>query len=123
MSSPPSSEAPPYYVLVSQSASPAGPQPAGVVYKTFSHPIIEYHYADDDPHALLPRSANEHVLVLDYDHSDLVLPVAQSLSTDLAVVGVRVADAPATSTATEDNTASRNNKMYVIETTAVPPGM
>lgn len=123
MSSPPSSEAPPYYVLVSQAAPPAGSQSVGGVYKSFSHPIIQYHYADDHPHALLPQSPNEHVLVLDYDHSDLALPVAQSLSTELAVVGVRVTDAPATATATEDNTAFRNNKMYVIETTAVPPEM
>ena len=124
MSSPPSSspaDSPPFYVLVSQTPLPSAASATGAACKSFSHPIIEYHYADDLPHALLPQSAQEHVLVLDYDPTTPAVTTAQSLSTDLAVLGVKVTDAPAASSTTDDAPIpKRNGKIYVIETTAVP---
>ena len=124
MSSPPSSSAgdtPPHYVLVSQTPLVSTSTAPGPSFKSFSHPVIEYHYADDLPHALLPRSTQEHVLVLDYDSASASQPVAQSLSTDLAVLDVKVTDAPAASSVTDDAPIPRRNgKIYVIETTAVP---
>ena len=106
---------PPSYVLVSHalaSSSVAGPS------TTLSHATIEYHYADDSPHALLPRTPEEHVLVLDYDPTQVPLPTAQSLSPDLAVKGVKVVDAPGAGVAPDEG--PRNNKLYVIETSATP---
>lgn len=110
------SSEPPYYVLISHSLplpSTVGPT------TTFSHPTIEYHYADDSPHNFLPRTPEEHVIVLDFDPSDSTAPTAQSLSLDLAVKGVKVADAPGASTTNEDG--PMNKKMYVIETSTSPP--
>lgn len=106
---------PPSYVLVSHSLtapSAAGPS------TTLSHATIEYHYADDSPHDLLPRTPGEHVLVLDYDPAHVPAPTAQSLSPDLAVKGVKVADAPGAGVAAEEG--PRNNKIYVIETSVTP---
>lgn len=91
---------PPYYVLV---------QHAGALL----HPHIEYHYADDSPHALLPRTPDEHVLVVDY--ASPAAPVAHSLTPSLALTGLRVAPAPA-----DDVDAPRNPNMYILESTSVP---
>jgi hypothetical protein len=124
MSSPPSSSAgdtSPYYVLVSQTPVASSAATGGPSFKSFIHPVIEYHYADDLPHALLPQTAQEHVLVLDYDPTTGTVPIAHSLSTDLAVLGVKVTDVPAASSVTDDAPIlKRNGKIYVIETTAVP---
>lgn len=98
---------PPYYVLVAHSQS----LPAST---SLSHPLIEYHYADDPPVSLLPRLADEHVLVLDYDPARPGPPTVKSLSPDLVVSAVKVADAPGAAVAGEP--ALRNNSMYVIET-------
>ncbi|KAI0094688.1 hypothetical protein BDY19DRAFT_36437 [Irpex rosettiformis] len=106
---------PPSYVLISHcltSPSVAGPS------TTLSHATIEYHYADDSPHDLLPRTPGEHVLVLDYDPAQVPLPTAQSLSPDLAVQGVKVADAPGAGVTPDEG--PRNNKIYVIETSVIP---
>ena len=124
MSSPPSSgaeEHPPHYILVSQSPLPSGPTTTRLPYKSFTHPLIEYHYADDLPHALLPQNPQEHVLVLDYDPTNATPPIAQSLSTDLAVLGVKATEAPASGSATDDNpNPKKNSQIYVIETTQIP---
>jgi hypothetical protein len=104
---------PPYYVLVAHSLtapSAAGPS------TTLSHPTIEYHYADDSPHNLLPETPGEHVLVLDYNTP--IMPTSQSLSSELAVKGVKVADAPGAGVALDEG--PRNNKIYVIETSVTP---
>ena len=70
---------------------------------------------------LLPQSPHEQVLILDYDPANITAPVAQSLSPDLAVVGVNVAEAPAASSAIDDNPNPRSNScIYVIETTNTP---
>ncbi|KAJ3552001.1 hypothetical protein NM688_g4388 [Phlebia brevispora] len=114
-----SSSLPPYYILVSHPPILADQSaPTTASYTTFSHPTVEYHYADDLPHALLPQSSGEHVLVLDYDPNGESVPVAQSLSTELAVTGVKVTEAPGAVTVEEDGL--RNNKIYVLETTSIP---
>ena len=87
-------------------------------YTTFSHPTVEYHYADDMPNALLPQSPGEHVLVLDYDPHRPMTPVAKSLSTNITVVGVKVAEAPGAPSPEEEG--PRNDKMYVLETATLP---
>ncbi|KAI0704884.1 hypothetical protein BC835DRAFT_1410224 [Cytidiella melzeri] len=106
---------PPFYVLVSHSLT--APSTAGSS-TTLSHPIVEYHYADDSPHNLLPRTNGEHVFVLDYNEAHLTSPTAHSLSSDLAVRGVKVADAPGAGVVADEG--PKNNKIYVIETSATP---
>ncbi|KAI0639328.1 hypothetical protein C8Q77DRAFT_1152311 [Trametes polyzona] len=107
---------PPYYLLVSHSQPLSDPAVAPST--SLSHPVIEYHYADDAPNSLLPQFPGEHVLVLDYDPARPASPVVQSLSPDLAVSAVKVADAPGAAVAGEP--ALRNNSMYLIETTTRP---
>ncbi|CCM00950.1 uncharacterized protein FIBRA_02997 [Fibroporia radiculosa] len=111
-----SPEEPPYYVLISHNSLLNNVSvPAS---SSLAHPsVIQYHYADDSPHALLPQYPGEHILVLDYDPSKLTLPTVKSLSSDLAVSGLRVTDAPGAGAA--DDEPKRNDKMYILETTAV----
>lgn len=113
MSSP---EEPPYYILVSQSSTLNNP--SGPASTSLSHPIIEYHYADDSPHALLPQYPGEHILVIDYDPARFQTPAVKSLSADLAVTGLRITDAPGAGVA--DDEPFRNDKMYILETTTMP---
>ncbi|KAI0079583.1 hypothetical protein K474DRAFT_1591668 [Panus rudis PR-1116 ss-1] len=102
---------PPHYVLVSHSSSLNNQS----VPTTFSHPIVEYHYADDSPRNLLPRSPDEQVLILDYPEQ--AAPTAKSLSPDVAVTGVKVTDAPG---AAGHEGGPKNNKIYVLDTTTLP---
>ena len=107
---------PPYYVLISHSQCLNN---ASVPTSTsLSHPVIEYHYADDAPASLLPRHPAEHVLVLDYDPARSGVPIVKSLSPDLVVSALKVADAPGAAVVGES--AMANNSMYVIETTPKP---
>ncbi|KAH9946690.1 hypothetical protein B0H21DRAFT_822605 [Amylocystis lapponica] len=108
-------EAPPYYILISHNALLSSPVPAST---SLSHPIIEYHYADDSPHSLLPQFPGEHVLVLDCHSPNRPLLTVQSLSTELAATGVKVSDAPGAGVA--DDEPNRNDKMYILETTTLP---
>lgn len=57
------------------------------------------------------------MLVLDYDPRRGLPPVASSLSTNLAVIGVKVTEAPGAAT---DEEGPRNDKMYVLDTTTMP---
>jgi len=103
---------PPYYILVSHS-------PSSLPLSTsLSHPIIHYHYRDDSPLPILPKSPNDQVLILDYDPSTSRLnPAARSLSHNVAVTGVKVADAPGAGASAEGGEQAVNDKMYIIETT------
>ncbi|EIN13523.1 hypothetical protein PUNSTDRAFT_41077 [Punctularia strigosozonata HHB-11173 SS5] len=105
---------PPCYILVSHPTAPAAGSSATV--SSFSHPAIEYNYADDSPMMLLPRHPDEQVLILDYDPADPINPGVKSISSSLAVTGVKVADAPGAGEAQE------NDKMYIIETTQAAAG-
>ncbi|KAJ7130069.1 hypothetical protein C8R43DRAFT_1025670 [Mycena crocata] len=89
---------PPFYILCSTPA--------------LVHPTIEYHYTDDNPRALVPRPS-EQLFVLDY-HDDT--PTVQSISPDVAVIGVRVEEAPGA--AADAGDASRNDRMFIIDTSA-----
>lgn len=120
-SSPSSAQDPPYYVLVSHTSGGGNPDPNAIPSSTtFSHPIIEYHYADDSPRTLLPREPGENVIVLDYSSADTP-PTVKSLSSDLAAVGLRVTEAPGA--ATHEDGIIRNNKMFVIDTISLPEEM
>ncbi|KAI0036697.1 hypothetical protein K488DRAFT_40704 [Vararia minispora EC-137] len=104
---------PPHFILVSHSTQPEGD--AAGPSRTLSHPSIQYHYADDPPLALLPRSSDEQVLILDYDPTGRVPPHAQSLSGPATVTGITVTDAPGTPS---DESSPWNNKMFVVNTTS-----
>ena len=99
----------PYYVLVSTSSQA---QPATPV---LIHPVLQYHYANDSPLSLLPRSPNEQVLVLDYDPLTPQFTRAQSISGSSAVTGIKVAEAPGAGSAEGDT--GWCNSMFVLETT------
>ncbi|KZP12032.1 hypothetical protein FIBSPDRAFT_799455 [Athelia psychrophila] len=105
-------DSPPYYILVSQSALAGGNGSPPI---TLGHPSIQYHYADDSPLALLPQSADEHVLILDHCASDRV-PTMKSISRDLAVTGIRVSEAPGAKAAHDELKIKQNDKMYILET-------
>ncbi|KAJ7666408.1 hypothetical protein B0H17DRAFT_1089687 [Mycena rosella] len=94
---------PPHYILCNPNA--------------FVHPVIQYHYADDNPRALIPHPA-EHVLVLDYDPHTAAPPTVQSISPAICVTGLRVEEAPgAAAAAADDADPNRNDRMFIIETT------
>jgi len=114
---------PPYYILVSHSSLSNNTAVSGVGTSStpLEHPIIQYHYADDSPHSLLPRSPNEHVLVLDYDFSHTgictsAVPTIKSISNQLALIGVKVSEAPGAAAAHDELKIKRNDKMYILET-------
>ena len=99
---------PPFYILVSHS-----PLDSQATSSTLSHPVVQYHYADDSPLALLPHTPDEHVLVLDYTDQ---VPTVKSISRFLAVTGVKVSEAPGAAAAHEELQINRNEKMYIVET-------
>ncbi|EPT04256.1 hypothetical protein FOMPIDRAFT_1107706, partial [Fomitopsis schrenkii] len=104
-------EHPPYYILVSHNSALA------TTSATLSHPVIEYHYADDSPHSLLPQYPDERILVIDYDPSRSSPPTAKSLSPDLSVTNVQVAAAAGAGGVDEEH------KMYILETMTMPEGV
>jgi len=104
---------PPYYILVSH--SPLSTNTPGVLSNALGHPQIQYHYADDSPLALLPQTPNEHVLVLDYDPTIPTSPTAKSMSRNMVVTSVKVAEAPGA--AADEDELKKNDKMYILETT------
>ncbi|TFK40986.1 hypothetical protein BDQ12DRAFT_710852 [Crucibulum laeve] len=109
-----SSSHPPYYLLVSHSAlsNPAQAAPSNAL----AHPTIQYHYTDDSPLSLVPRNAEEHVLVIDYDPLISTPPTVQSISHTLLVAGISVEEAPGASAAAADNVYMKNDRMFIIET-------
>ena len=108
----------PHYVLIS-SSSRAQPTPVGAAAAAavpiLSHPILQYHYANDRPLSLLPESAGEQVLLLDYDPLKPASTRVQSISGNAAITGIRVTEAPGAGSAEEE--ASVSSKMFVLETT------
>ena len=107
----------PHYVLISSSsrAQPTAASAATAAVPILSHPILQYHYANDRPLSLLPESASEQVLLLDYDSLNPTSTRVQSISGNAAVTGIRVTDAPGAGSAEED--ACWSGKMFVLETT------
>jgi hypothetical protein len=102
---------PPYYILFSH--SPLSSNNPGALSTSLGHPIIQYHYADDSPLSLLPQSADEHVLVLDYDPNSTAPPTVKSISNSMVVTGFKVAEAPGAAS----DEVTRNDRMYILETT------
>ena len=107
----------PYYIFVSNSSllSTAQAAPSSLLL----HPNIQYHYQDDSPLELLPRSEDEHILVLDYDPTGLCQPSAKSISTNIAVTSLKVTDAPGAAVSGSDELPSKNDNMYVIHTSTL----
>jgi hypothetical protein len=105
----------PCYVLVSSSSRARTTAVASSAAPILGHPVLQYHYANDSPLSLLPRSNDEQVLVLDYDPLSPALTRAQSISGSSAVTGIKVTDAPGAGSAEGDGIWS--NKMFVLETT------
>ena len=107
---------PPYYILISQTDLAANPSQQPALSSSLSHPIIQFHYADDSPLALLPQSPNEQVLVLDYDpSSSSAQPIAKSISHNVALSGMKVAEAPGAGATLEAGDKKVNDKMYILE--------
>lgn len=104
----------PYFIMLSQSTlSSAGASPSTA---SLVHPIIQYHFADDNPHDILPRHDGESVIILDYEPGkDKVAPLVESASRNIGVTGIKVTDAPP-SGAPSVGEPRRNDNMYIIET-------
>lgn len=105
----------PYYVLVSPSSQTQPSAATGSTTPVLNHPVLQYHYANDSPLSLLPRSQNEHVLVVDYDPLTPQCARAQSISGSSAVTGIKVTEAPGAGSA--EGFAGWCNNMFVLETT------
>jgi len=86
------------------------------------HPNVQYHYQDDSPLDLLPRSEDEHILVLDYDPSNLSQPSAKSISSNIAVTALKVTDVPGGAASGSDELPNKNDKMYIIHTSTLSTG-
>jgi hypothetical protein len=105
----------PYYVLVSPSSQTQSPAATGSTTPVLNHPVLQYHYANDSPLSLLPRSPNEQVLVVDYDPLTPQCTRAQSISGSSAVTGIKVTEAPGAGPA--EGSAGWCNSIFVLETT------
>ncbi len=105
----------PYYVLVSPSSQVQSPAAGGSTTPVLTHPVLQYHYANDSPLSLLPRSSDEQVIVLDYDPLTPQFTRAQSVSGSSAVTGIKVTEAPGAGSA--EGSAGWCNDMFVLETT------
>jgi hypothetical protein len=105
----------PYYVLVSPSSQTQSSAATGSTTPVLNHPVLQYHYANDSPLSLLPRSPNEHVFVVDYDPLTPQCARAQSISGSSAVTGIKVTEAPGAGSA--EGSAGWCNSMFVLETT------
>jgi hypothetical protein len=117
---------PPHYILLSQTTLPnsslsgTGAQASSTTATpTLAFPMIHYHYADDPPLSLIPSSKGKETeqqqyIILDYDPGSPHAPLlVRSISDGLAVVGVKVTDAPGIGQGVDDG---RNTHMYVIDT-------
>ncbi|KAJ8520941.1 hypothetical protein ONZ45_g2333 [Pleurotus djamor] len=102
-------DSPPYYILISNQNQSSSSSTA------LTHPVIQYHYADDSPIALLPRFPEERVIVLDADSSSSA-PTVRSLSQDIVATDLRTVEA--SGAAVDDGGPPRDDRMYIIETTA-----
>ena len=110
----------PFYIFVSNSSLLSTTQAAPS--SLLLHPNIQYHYQDDPPLELLPRSEDEHILVLDYDPSSLSQPSAKSVSSNIAVTSLKVTDVPGGAASGSDELPNKNDKMYVIHTSTLSTG-
>jgi len=110
----------PCYIFVSNSSLLSATQAAPS--SLLLHPSIQYHYQDDPPLDLLPRSEDEQILVLDYDPTGQSQPSAKSVSNSIAVTSLKVTDAPGATVSGSDEFTSKNDKMYIIHTSTLSTG-
>ena len=110
----------PCYIFVSNSSLLSATQAAPS--SLLLHPSIQYHYQDDSPLDLLPRSEDEHILVLDYDPTGQSQPSAKSVSNTIAVTFLKVTDAPGAAVSGSDEFTIKNDKMYIIHTSTLSTG-
>jgi hypothetical protein len=122
---------PPHYILLSQTTLPATSSSPSLSSGAGAHaisttptpaltfPLIHYHYADDPPLSLIPSgkgkdTGQQHYIILDYDpHAPHAPFLVRSISDGLAVVGVKVTEAPGIGRGVDEE---RNTSMYMIET-------
>ncbi|KAH8835336.1 hypothetical protein DL96DRAFT_42248 [Flagelloscypha sp. PMI_526] len=102
MTSNSSRDRPPHFVLVAHTNANSANS------RTLIHPTIQHSFTDDSPLTILPRSDQDHVLVLDYKPDGH--PTAQSISGSVIVTGVNTAPAM--------DEGNANDQMYTIETTS-----
>src|ERR1700733_8403586 len=109
---------PPYYILVSHSNFSNNTAASGAGTSTsLGHPLIQYHYEDDSPLSLLPKTPDEHVLIMDYDASRTgTVPIIKSISSNLAITGVKFSEAPGPAAQHDELNIKRNDNMYILET-------
>lgn len=100
---------PPYYILLSHSPFVARDHQHS---NALTHPIIEYHYQDDSPLALLPQQQGEQVVVLDFDPATKS-PNVRSVTSQVAVTNLVVEKAPGTPV---HGTDGKGGQIYTIET-------
>ncbi|KAH7915358.1 hypothetical protein BJ138DRAFT_1054966 [Hygrophoropsis aurantiaca] len=105
---------PPYYILVAHSSLQH--TSSGSHSNTLAHPDIEYCYADDSALSILPRSPDEHVLILNYDPGQAHISTVKSTSSHLAATGLKISSAPGAGADEEDS--GKNDNMYVLEVTS-----
>ncbi|KAI6043859.1 hypothetical protein EDC04DRAFT_538913 [Pisolithus marmoratus] len=106
------SSAPPCYVLASHNTlqSSTSAQASSIL----DHVDIQCRHADDSPLSLLPSHPDEHVFVLYHDPDNPAAPTIKSTSSQFALSGVKVSQAPWASM-DED----KNPNMYVLQVTSI----
>ncbi|KAI6007957.1 hypothetical protein EDC04DRAFT_2778826 [Pisolithus marmoratus] len=102
------SSAPPYYVLASHNTlqSSTSAQASSIL----AHVDIQYRHADDSLLSLLPSHPDEHVFVLYHDPGNPAAPTIKSTSSQFALSGVKVSQAPGANMDTD-----KNPNMYVLQ--------
>ncbi|KAI6007970.1 hypothetical protein EDC04DRAFT_2778991 [Pisolithus marmoratus] len=106
------SSAPPCYVLASHNTlqSSTSAQASSIL----DHVDIQCRHADDSPLSLLPSHPDEHVFILYHDPDNPAAPTIKSTSSQFALSGVKVSQAPGASM-DED----KNPNMYVLQVTSI----
>lgn len=106
-----SSRTPPYYVLASHNT--LQPSASTQTSSILAHVDIQYRHADDSPLSLLPSHPDEHVFVLYHDPDNPTAPTIKSTSSQFALSGVKVSQAPGAGM--DDD---KNPNMYVLQVTS-----
>lgn len=105
-----SSRTPPRYVLASHDTL----QPGTSAQTVLAHVDIQYRHTDDSPLSLLSSHPDEHVFVLYHDPDNPTAPTIKSTSSQFALSGVKVSQAPGAGM--DDD---KNPNMYVLQVTSV----
>ncbi|KAI6117238.1 hypothetical protein EDD16DRAFT_1481593, partial [Pisolithus croceorrhizus] len=90
------------------------PGTAAQTSSVLAHVDIQYRHTDDSPLSLLPSHPDEHVFVLYHDPDNPTAPTIKSTSSQFALSGVKVSQAPGAGM--DDD---KNSNMYVLQVTSV----